>query len=1048
MNRPLFLLTFSLCLASYSQPTKITVRSAGGIYNFKHYTSEEGLLGSTTEYIFQDSKGYIWVGTRSGLNRLDGFEIQNFDETDGLVYRSIHYIIEDEHGILWMATERGLSSYDGFEFTNYSVEDGLVNQQIWCLAEHRDGGVLIGTSMGVDLFRNGKIEHYLDLDAIQAEKRMIRSLNYDSDGNLWIGSNKEVWRFKEKEGEKMFNLGIAVGFAEANDGTFWFGGWGKIMHYDDGVIAEYDFGTPIMSIATDKRGNLWLGSWNYGLIKFDGDTTAYGYGESEGLGLNTLWNVMVDREGTVWCASYGSGVSQLVDERFSRFTTANGMSNDVISGMVKDSAGNLWVASMGGVTMFGKNGEIIQINEKDGLSTLMVQNITLDPDGHIWFILYGGAGSIFEYDGQKLIQHPHSGGFGLHVDSRGGLWWGSDGGGARRYYEGSGKGFRSTKNPGRQRAMTFYEDSKANIWMGMQKRSWQVYSYETDSLQTDLFPGGLNKEAGLGGIEDYQGYYWFGLVDHGIYRCSFENNKFEILDSIKVEDGLMDAKFADFLPEGQGFWISSQKGITYLDLNTYYQEKRISLKKYNRDQGLIGEATGLLHLSENELAIGTNKGLLIFHKNEDRILDTPPITQITKVKLNKRDTDWSVEKVTLKRHTDVPEKLELPYDKNHLTFSFIGISFSAPERVRYRFILENFDSDWSPVTDQKEIIYSNIPPGEYTFKVESMNKDGVWDDSPDTIELIINPPFWQTWIFRISMGIILIYFAYLILRWRTRKLERAKKKLELRVAHRTSQLQSAFDQIEEKNREITDSISYAKRIQKAILPPISYAKERLGECFILYLPKDIVAGDFYWINRIENKTLFAVGDCTGHGVPGAMVSVVCHGALNRSVREFRLDTPAKILEKTREIVLETFEKSEEDVKDGMDIALCSLDRENGILEYAGAHNNLYIVQPNGEMFEVKADKQPIGKYEFAKAFQNHLIKIESGSSIYIFSDGYPDQFGGEKGKKFKYKSLKNLLVQTSHLLVEEQGDELLKQFEAWKGDLEQVDDVCIIGLRI
>ena len=255
------------------------------------------------------------------------------------------------------------------------------------------------------------------------------------------------------------------------------------------------------------------------------------------------------------------------------------------------------------------------------------------------------------------------------------------------------------------------------------------------------------------------------------------------------------------------------------------------------------------------------------------------------------------------------------------------------------------------------------------------------------------------------------------------------------------------NQVQEKNKEITDSITYAKRIQAAILPSDRVFKKHLPESFIYYQPKDIVAGDFYWMEYLDNWIIFAAADCTGHGVPGAMVSVVCHNALNRSVKEFGLRDPGQILDKTREIIISEFEKSDEEVKDGMDISLCALDSDNSILKWAGANNPLWFVR-NGVLAETKADKQPIGKYADQKPFTTHSITLKNNDYIYIFTDGYQDQFGGEKGKKFKPAQLKELLISNSHREIADQKHILENAFLSWKRDLDQVDDVCIIGVKI
>jgi serine phosphatase RsbU (regulator of sigma subunit)/tetratricopeptide (TPR) repeat protein len=251
--------------------------------------------------------------------------------------------------------------------------------------------------------------------------------------------------------------------------------------------------------------------------------------------------------------------------------------------------------------------------------------------------------------------------------------------------------------------------------------------------------------------------------------------------------------------------------------------------------------------------------------------------------------------------------------------------------------------------------------------------------------------------------------------------------------------------VEMAHQEIKDSITYAKRIQSAILPAAKVVKQYLKESFILYKPKDVVAGDFYWMESVADKVLFAAADCTGHGVPGAMVSVVCNNALNRSVREYGLTDPGQILDKTREIVVAEFEKSEEDVQDGMDIALCSL--EGNKLQYAGAHNPLWIIR-NSEIIETKANKQPIGQFDNPEPYTTHSFDLEPGDSIYIFSDGYVDQFGGEKGKKFKAQAFRELLLSIQDKPMEEQKTIIDEAFNSWKGDLEQIDDVCVIGVRV
>ncbi|PHR26675.1 MAG: hypothetical protein COA38_14405 [Fluviicola sp.] len=270
------------------------------------------------------------------------------------------------------------------------------------------------------------------------------------------------------------------------------------------------------------------------------------------------------------------------------------------------------------------------------------------------------------------------------------------------------------------------------------------------------------------------------------------------------------------------------------------------------------------------------------------------------------------------------------------------------------------------------------------------------------------------------------------------------------------QTQAQQDIIEEKNKlvqqkndEIMASISYAKRIQKAILPSKSTLQEVFPNHFVLYLPKDIVSGDFYWLDETDDLLFLAVADCTGHGVPGALMSVVCHNALNRSVREYGHTSPAEILNKTRDIVITELTQQEDAVADGMDISLCVFDKKSNKLHWSGANNPLWILRNATKSIEVwKANKQPIGNHRNPLPFTNHTIELSENDCVFLFSDGYQDQFGGPKEKKMMRKGFKDALLESNVLPISEQSSFMLTKFRNWQADLEQVDDLCVIGIQI
>lgn len=294
----------------------------------------------------------------------------------------------------------------------------------------------------------------------------------------------------------------------------------------------------------------------------------------------------------------------------------------------------------------------------------------------------------------------------------------------------------------------------------------------------------------------------------------------------------------------------------------------------------------------------------------------------------------------------------------------------------------------------------------------------------------------STIIVAISLGFVVVLIFSIFLNNRIRVTKKQKKIIEAQK-----------HEVDEKNKEILDSIRYAKRIQNAILPSMDAMQKELKNGFVLYKPKDVVAGDFYWMEKIDSKVYFAAADCTGHGVPGAMVSVVCSNALSKALLEESAISTGDLLDKTREIVIRRLAKSGEEMKDGMDISLGLIDFEKMELQWSGANNPLWIVREN-ELIEYKADKQPVGVHSSMKTFTTHRISLFSGDQLYLMTDGFQDQFGGANGKKFKAAQLKEIILQARNEDMNQQKVNLDNTFENWRKGIEQVDDVCIIGVKI
>ncbi|MEO6304005.1 MAG: tetratricopeptide repeat protein [Bacteroidia bacterium] len=461
---------------------------------------------------------------------------------------------------------------------------------------------------------------------------------------------------------------------------------------------------------------------------------------------------------------------------------------------------------------------------------------------------------------------------------------------------------------------------------------------------------------------------------------------------------------------------ASKKALTLNNLTTLYiqTQKLDSASKYSDlTSRLVNEKTNpsiLAHYYENRGDINKNR---------------------SKFKEALEDYDHSM--LLAAQNNDINRVSDLYFDKSLCFYKLRNADSAFSNRVwaeKYKDSL--FSSSKTAEITRYEMQYEFNKEQE-TIKSEQIKKETENKNALERKQILIYSAFG---------GLLLLLVLVLIVL----KSNNQKKKDNIL-------LQQKNDLIESQKKDIIDSINYAKNLQQAILPPITKIKQELGDSFIYYKPKDIIAGDFYWLYKIKETVLFAVADCTGHGVPGALVSVVCSNALDSSVKEYGLTDPGKILDKTRELVLETFSKTGQNVKDGMDISLCSVQRNGNFVnvKWAGANNSLWYIHKN-EIKELTANKQPIGLSEHGKPFTTQTIDLDKGDTLYFSTDGYYDQFGGDKvgtsGKKFMRKRLSQLFFEMKELSIDAQFALVDKTFNNWKGKLEQIDDVCIAGIKL
>ncbi len=1009
--------------------------------SFVHFVEQNGLLSNYIWTIHEDSKGNMWFGSDGfGVGKYDGNVFTNYDELDGLGNNLVLDIDEDSDGNLWFATAGGVSKFDGKTFTNYTMAQGLSHNFTTSIMFDHNGDLWIATDGGgINKFHGNQkkgFTHYTVKEGMPSNN--INVIFEDSNENIWIGTVEngvclfDGYSFFTYTTEQGLSSDYIYSISEDNYSNIWFGtdGGGACMYNRSEFVhfteREGVSNNIVRSVVADSDGNVWFGTYGAGVNKYN-EKSFENFTENQGLRSAIVRDIIEDRQGNLWFAQ-NYGVSKYDGKTYQHYTTEQGLSHNVVRAALEDHAGNLWFATDGGGVNKFDGKTFTHFTSRNGMSSDIVLCLYEDSKNNLWFGT-NGAG-VTMYDGTNFFHLTRQQGLGDNVirsiieDKNGMIWIGTNGGGLDKFDGKSITHYTQHEGMSGNYILSILEDSKGHLWVGTEDDG--LTKIEEDTMITIDITNGLSNNIIWSIVEDFDNNFWVS-TEKGLNLISVTDSATYHITTFGKLDGL---KGVDFYPnsvclDGQNrIWWGSGKALTMLDLN-----------KYER-------VTNAPVLNINDVAI--EQTFVDYRKLKDSVANGHRVflNETSTIPLN------TISFGDVRPFSNCPENLELPYNLNHLTFHFSAIDWSAPHKLRYKYMLEGLDKDWSPLLEDNRAIYSNLPWGTYTFKVKAIGEAQIWSDVLE-YPIVIHPPWWFSWWANAIYFIVGIVSIFLIIRWRTHRLVQHKKNLEVIVSERTVEVVQQKELVEMKNKEITDSITYAKRIQEAILPAGSLLLSSLKDAFVLYKPKDIVAGDFYWLEEKNDKILLAAADCTGHGVPGAMVSVVCNNALNRAVREFDLEQPGQILNKVRDIVIETFNKSGEDVKDGMDIALVSLKfyGDKAILEFSGANNSLFIMS-NGALNVIAADQQPIGKYALTESFTNHSVELKKGDTFYIFTDGYIDQFGGEKGKKLKFQGFIEILNQIQNDSMKEQKKKMDDYFNEWRGELEQVDDVCVIGVKI
>lgn len=527
---------------------------------------------------------------------------------------------------------------------------------------------------------------------------------------------------------------------------------------------------------------------------------------------------------------------------------------------------------------------------------------------------------------------------------------------------------------------------------------------------------------------DYPQRYYLDLVNDSVFLFTesgiyyFDNRSGGFIKS-GIEKSSSGTRMKYIYPLSNVPWVKHGDEWIYLRSGSSVVKKEISILKLFNDVISINTENDKLWVVDGE-----NRLFRINLSKPSKI--NPEIDVFIKSIYNETGTTFGLSDIVFKRGDQI------------VNFDIVAPGYLKQNTTQYQYTISKLMPDWSPWSVRTNYNLMVPVPGEYTLKIRA--KD-LWGNigEPKAVKFTIKAPFTETTLFYILVVSAILLLLFLIVRFREGQLQKENKILEEKVKERTAE-------IEAQKEEITSSIEYASRIQRAMLPEEEHFKDSFPEHFIIYKPRDIVSGDFYWIGEDEKHIFFTVADCTGHGVPGAFMSTLGISTLNEIITnnaDLQANTVLSLLREKIKTSLHQRGKVGE-AADGMDVAFCVLHKNRKTLQYAGAYNPLFIFQGD-EFKEYKADRMPIGIYYGEKdTFTNYEINLKKGDTIYIFSDGFADQFGGPDGVKFKKSNLKILLAGISNKPMEEQRTLIESELEKWQGSADQVDDITLIGVRI
>lgn len=1028
--------------------------SSAQSYSFRNYGAEYGIPNGFVYTVSQANDGFLWVGTGDGIARFDGYEYYRVPYPDSVETRNPNTCLKDSNGNIWFGCNDGsVFRTNGHKLEKIAIKNTRSISQI-----------VQGPDKLIYVFPQGNSVFAINPDnnSIAGQfgfpsEYVIISAAFGVDDQLLLGTQGSVLfcstgtdTIKINDIVENFEYAGITAISRINKSDYLIGtdfeGLFLVKKGESGYsvtpvgVAPGQDKLKVRSLLVDEANKIWVSTDDAGVIQFslreDGTIfPGHTYNVSSGLTSNDVRTVFSDLEGNLWFGLFGDGLSMIVSSAFSRYEPGkNSRENDII--YVARYGENYLLGTPDGFHLFDINSGR-QVSYKNLISTVggdQILSYFLDDRNNLW-IGTGGYGLYVWEPAGKIRRFYRSGDSGTDwindIEVDGNNIWLASTNGVTVIDRNSGTLKKNvTTNdglPGKSISRIRIDHDKAYI--GTESDRLYVIDKDFKIVSQNCIMSGstINKIVGFTSVTD--GIVWVATSGNGVFACRGDS-----VTNISRSNGLYSNYCYSILADKEGnIWIGHARGISEIEKSTGI------IKTFGADYIKNGVCNpgGMYESPDGKILAGTTEGMIVYDSSKDQKNEVPPFNNITSIVIN--DSVYSYQPV-----------IELPYKKYRVTIKFTGVNFSAPDKVYYQPFLSNFDFEPGRLSASREVTY-NLGDGEYKFSLLSIDENGIANENGASFIIDIAKPFYKTWWFIVLAVTVILLTVIMIIREREKVQKKQREYLEDELSKRTSLIMKQKSEIEIQNLEITDSINYAKRIQSNILPDIGKLRDSFHECFIVFHPRDIVSGDFYWFDKVdEDRFIIVCADSTGHGVPGAFMSMIGSTLLQDIVTRKRITRPSQILGMLDKQIFSTLNQNVDlgVSNDGMDMVICEFNLKTKHIRFASAMRPIILVMA-GESYYIKGNRSSVGgESVIEKYFDDQEYFLNEGDAIYFFSDGLPDQFGGIDGKKMKIARLKRLIDQISGLPMREQEATITRFFDEWKGGYDQVDDILMMGVKV